>query len=308
MFAIAIHGGAGTLSRPETSPEQERAYLQGLDDALNAGFSLLAKGASSLDAVTAAVVSLEDNPLFNAGRGAVLTRDGLAELDASIMDGRTLAAGAVCGLKHIRNPITLARRVMEDSPHVMLVGEGAEDFARRQGVELVSNEYFRTPIRQRQLHRLLQGTAEKENDLVALDSAGSTGTVGAVALDAAGNLAAATSTGGMTGKRWGRVGDSPIIGAGTYASNSGCAVSATGHGEYFIRTVVAHDICAQMQYGNLPLAEATRNTLARMQALGGNGGVIAISPAGEIALDFNSEGMFRGACSSAGRREVAIHR
>jgi L-asparaginase / beta-aspartyl-peptidase len=308
MFAIAIHGGAGTLSRSETSPEQERAYLQGLDDALDAGFSLLVKGASSLDAVTAAVVSLEDNPLFNAGRGAVLTRDGLAELDASIMDGRTLAAGAVCGLKHIRNPITLARRVMENSPHVMLVGEGAEDFARGQGEELVSNEYFRTPVRQRQLHRLLQGTAEKENDLVALDSAGSTGTVGAVALDAAGNLAAATSTGGMTGKRWGRVGDSPIIGAGTYASNSGCAVSATGHGEYFIRTVVAHDICAQMQYGNLPLAEATRNTLARMKALGGNGGVIAISPAGEISLDFNSEGMFRGACSSAGRREVAIHR
>jgi beta-aspartyl-peptidase (threonine type) len=308
MFAIAIHGGAGTLSRSETSTEQERAYLQGLRDALAAGFSLLEKGASSLDAVTAAVVSLEDNPLFNAGRGAVLTRDGLAELDASIMDGRTLAAGAVCGLKHIRNPITLARRVMERSPHVMLVGEGAEDFARGQGVELVSNEYFRTPVRQKQLHRLLQGTEEKENDLVAQEPADSTGTVGAVALDADGNVAAATSTGGMTGKRWGRVGDSPIIGAGTYASNSGCAVSATGHGEYFIRTVVAHDICAQMQYGKLSLADSAGNTLARMKALGGNGGVIAISRAGEIVLDFNSEGMFRGAYSSAGRRDVAIHR
>ena len=302
MFAIAIHGGAGTLSRAETSAEQERAYLQGLSAALDAGFSLLEKGGRSLDAVTAAVVSLEDNPLFNAGCGAVLSRDGLAELDASIMDGATLAAGAVCGLKHIRNPITLARQVMERSPHVMLVGEGAEEFARGQGVELVSNEYIRTPIRQKQLHRLLQGAAEKENDLVAF------GTVGAVALDERGNVAAATSTGGMTGKRWGRVGDSPIIGAGTYAANAGCAVSATGHGEYFIRTVVAHDICAQMQYAGLSLADATKGTLARMKALGGNGGVIAIAPGGEVVLDFNSDGMFRGARTSAGRNEVAIYR
>jgi beta-aspartyl-peptidase (threonine type) len=308
MFAIAIHGGAGTLSRAETSPDEESAYLQGLETALDAGYAFLDKGGSSLDAVTAAVVSLEDNPLFNAGRGAVLSRDGLAELDASIMDGATLAAGAVCGLKHIRNPVALARRVMEKSPHVMLVGEGAEDFARGQGVELVSNEYFRTPVRQRQLHRLLQGAAEKENDLLAHGFTGSTGTVGAVALDARGNVAAATSTGGMTGKRWGRVGDSPIIGAGTYATNAGCAVSATGHGEYFIRTVVAHDICAQMQYAKHSLAESVRNTLARMKALGGNGGVVAISPAGEIVLDFNSEGMFRGARSSSGRREVAIYR
>jgi beta-aspartyl-peptidase (threonine type) len=304
MFAIAIHGGAGTLSRAETSSEQECVYLQGLSDALDAGFSLLANGGGSLDAVTAAVVCLEDNPLFNAGCGAVLTRDGLAELDASIMDGRTLAAGAVCGLRHIRNPISLARRVMERSPHVMLGGEGAEDFARGQGIELVSNEYFRTPIRQKQLHRLLQGEAEKENDLVAH----SMGTVGAVALDARGNVAAATSTGGMTGKRWGRIGDSPIIGAGTYASNAGCAVSATGHGEYFIRAVVAHDICARMQYAGASLAEATASTLARMKELGGNGGVIAVAPGGDVVLDFNSEGMFRGVRSSAGRREVAIYR
>jgi L-asparaginase / beta-aspartyl-peptidase len=307
MFAIAIHGGAGTLSRLETSAEQERLYLQGLEAALDAGFSLLERGGSSLDAVTAAVVSLEDNPLFNAGCGAVLTRDGLVELDASVMDGRTLAAGAVCGIKHIRNPITLARRIMERSPHVMLVGEGAEEFARAEGMELVSNEYFRTPIRQQQLHRLLQGAAEKENDLVALP-ADAKGTVGAVALDARGNVAAATSTGGMTGKRWGRVGDSPIIGAGTYASNTGCAVSATGHGEYFIRTVVAHDICAQMQYAGLSLGEAVRGTLARMKALGGNGGVVAIAPNGDIALEFNSDGMFRGARSSSGRRELAIYR
>ncbi len=308
MFAIAIHGGAGTLSRGETSAEQERAYLQGLESALDAGFALLEKGAASLDAVTAAVRVLEDNPLFNAGCGAVLTRDGLAELDASIMDGSTLAAGAVTGIRHIRNPIELARRVMERSPHVMLVGQGAEEFARGQGMELVSNEYFRTPIRQKQLHRLLEGEAEKENDLAAHPSMGSTGTVGAVALDARGNVAAATSTGGMTGKRWGRVGDSPIIGAGTYASNAGCAVSATGHGEFFIRAVVAHDICAQMQYARLSLADAARNTLARMQALGGNGGVIAISPAGEIVLEFNSDGMFRGVRSSGGRGEVAIYR
>lgn len=312
MFAIAIHGGAGTLSRAGTSADQEAAYLQGLESALDAGYSLLTAGGSSLDAVTAAVVSLEDNPLFNAGRGAVLSRDGLAELDASIMDGATLAAGAVCGLRHIRNPITLARRVMEGSPHVMLVGEGAEDFARSQGVELVSNEYFRTDIRQRQLHRLLQGASEKENDLLAHGSTAGIdagmGTVGAVALDAHGNVAAATSTGGMTGKRWGRVGDSPIIGAGTYASNGGCAVSATGHGEYFIRAVVAHDICAQMQYAKLSLADSVKNTLARMKALGGNGGVVAIAPDGEIVLDFNSEGMFRGVRSSGGRCEVAIYR
>jgi beta-aspartyl-peptidase (threonine type) len=304
MFAIAIHGGAGTLSRRETSAEQEKLYLQGLAGALDAGFALLERGASSLDAVTAAVVALEDDPLFNAGRGAVLNRDGVAELDASLMDGRTLAAGAVCAVKHIRNPVVLARRVMEHSPHVMLVSEGAEEFARSQGLELVSNEYFRTPIRQKQLHRLLQGEAEKENDLVAHPL----GTVGAVALDAHGNVAAATSTGGMTGKRWGRVGDSPLIGAGTYASNQGCAVSATGHGEYFIRAVVAHDICARLQYAGLPLAEAVRGALERMRALGGNGGVIAIAPDGTLVMDFNSDGMFRGARSSAGRDEIAIYR
>jgi len=307
MLAIAIHGGAGTLSRHETSAEQERGYIEGLESALDAGYTRLESGGSSLDAVTAAVTVLEDNPLFNAGCGAVLTRDGLAELDASIMDGGSLAAGAVTGIRHIRNPIALARRVMEQSPHVMLVGEGAEDFARSQGVEFVSNEYFRTPIRQKQLHRLLQGAAEKENDLAAHLSDGM-GTVGAVALDSRGNVAAATSTGGMTGKRWGRVGDSPIIGAGTYANNAGCAVSATGHGEYFIRAVVAHDISAQMQYAKLPLQQAVKNTLARMKALGGNGGVIAVNSAGDLVLDFNSEGMFRGARNSDGRREVAIYR
>jgi len=302
MFAIAVHGGAGTLSRRDTSTEQEQAYRAALTEALDAGYAMLERGAPSLDAAIAAVCVLEDNPLFNAGRGAVLTRDGAAELDASVMDGRTLKAGAVTGLKHVKNPIALARRVMDHSEHVMLVGAGAEEFARLQGVELVSNEYFRTPVRQAQLHRLLAGATEKENDLVAF------GTVGAVALDSDGNVAAATSTGGMTGKRWGRVGDSPIIGAGTYANNASCAVSATGHGEYFIRSVVAHDICAQMEYLKLPLSQATSNVLAKMKALGGNGGVIAIDTRGEVVLDFNSEGMFRGQRTSAGKNEVALYR
>jgi beta-aspartyl-peptidase (threonine type) len=302
MFAIAIHGGAGSLSGGATSAEHDAAYLNGLTAALDAGYSVLDRGGSSLDGAIAAVRVLEDDPLFNAGRGAVLTRDGLAELDASVMDGGTLGAGAVTGLRHVKNPIALARLVMERSPHVMLVGEGAEEFARLHGVEMVSNEYFRTQIRQKQLHRLLGGAAEKENDLIAF------GTVGAVALDAHGNVAAATSTGGMTGKRWGRVGDSPIIGAGTYASNKSCAVSTTGHGEYFIRAAVAHDICAQVEYLKLPLDQAVANVLHKMKALGGNGGVIAIDSRGEVVLDFSSEGMFRGTRSSSGKNEVAIYR
>lgn len=302
MFAIAVHGGAGTLSRSDMSPAREAGYLAGLGAAVDAGHEVLARDGASLDAVIAAVRVLEDSPLFNAGRGAVLNRDGVAELDASLMDGRTLAAGAVSGLRHIRNPVDLARLVMDRSPHVMLVGTGAEEFARSHGIELVSNEYFRTPARQRQLERNLSGDVSRENELEAF------GTVGAVALDSGGNLAAATSTGGMTGKRWGRVGDSPIIGAGTYASNASCAVSATGHGEYFIRTVVAHDICAQVEYLEIPLAQATGNVLGKMKKLGGNGGVIAIDRAGDVVLDFNSEGMFRGLRTSDGRHELAIFR
>jgi beta-aspartyl-peptidase (threonine type) len=302
MFAIAIHGGAGTLPRSDMSPEQEKQYRAGLDAALDSGYRVLERNGTSLDATIAAVRVLEDNPLFNAGRGAVLNANGVAELDASLMDGRTLSAGAVSGLQHVKNPIGLARLVMDKSPHVMLVGSGAEEFAKMQGVEMVPNDYFVTPVRKMQLERLLRGALSKENDLVAF------GTVGAVAIDLQGNLAAATSTGGMTGKRWGRVGDSPIIGAGTYANNASCAVSATGHGEYFIRTVVAHDICAQVEYLKIPLAQAAANVLAKMKALGGNGGVIAIDPKGEVVLDFNSEGMFRGVRTSKGRREVAIYR
>jgi beta-aspartyl-peptidase (threonine type) len=304
MFAIAIHGGAGTLPRDEMSAEREKEYRAGLSAALDAGYAVLERKGTSLDAVIAAVHVLEDNPLFNAGRGAVLNRDGVAELDASVMDGSTLAAGAVTGLQHVKNPIELARMIMEKSPHVMLVGAGAEEFAKTQGVEMVPNEYFRTPARQKQLERSLRGAlTTRENDLQAF------GTVGAVALDAQGNLAAATSTGGMTGKRWGRVGDSPIIGAGTYANNESCAVSATGYGEYFIRTVVAHDICAQKEYLKIPLAKAVDNVLnGKMKKLGGDGGVIAIDPQGEIVLEFNSEGMFRGVATSQGRREIAIYR
>jgi len=302
MFAIAIHGGAGTLSRENMSPARENDYIAGLGAALDAGHAVLAGGASSLDATVAAVRVLEDNPLFNAGRGAVLNADGTAELDASVMDGRTLGAGAVTGLQHVRNPIELARLVMDKSPHVMLVGAGAEEFARLQGVEMVSNEYFRTPARQQQLERSLRGHVARENELEAF------GTVGAVALDSAGNVAAATSTGGMTGKRWGRVGDSPVIGAGTYANNAGCAVSATGHGEYFIRAVVAHDISAQVEYLEIPLAQAVDNVLGKMKALGGNGGVIAIDRKGGVVLEFNSEGMFRGVRTSEGLREIAIFR
>jgi beta-aspartyl-peptidase (threonine type) len=299
MFAIAIHGGAGTLSRSDMSAAQQAEYLAGLDAALDAGVAVLDAQGPSLDATIAAVRVLEDNPLFNAGRGAVLSRDGVAELDASVMDGRTSGAGAVTGLRHVKNPIELARLVMERSPHVMLVGAGAEEFARTQGIELVSNEYFRTPARTRQLERHLRGAVSRENELEAF------GTVGAVALDAHGHLAAATSTGGMTGKRWGRVGDSPIIGAGTYAS-ADCAVSATGHGEYFIRSVAAHDLCARVQYLKIPLAQAARDVLEELQRFGGNGGVIAVDRAGDVALEFNTEGMFRGVATSAGRREIAM--
>ena len=254
-FAIAIHGGAGTIERSRLAPEQDLEFRKSLETAIEAGYAILERGGSSLDAVTAAVRILEDDPLFNAGRGAVLTHDGRAELDASIMDGRTLRAGAVTGLRRVRNPIELARRVMEQSPHVMLSGEGAEEYALEHKLELVPNSWFITPRRSDELKRRQAGRPMPANDLVGM------GTVGAVALDAAGNLAAATSTGGMTNKRWGRIGDSPIIGAGTYASNASCAVSATGHGEYFIRHVVAHDICNLVEYRNWSLARAAREVV-----------------------------------------------
>lgn len=302
MYAIAIHGGAGTLPRAAMTPQRDQAYRAGLAAALDAGYAVLDGGGTSLDAVTTAVRILEDDPLFNAGRGAVLTAGGIAELDASIMDGRTLAAGAVAGLRHVRNPIELARAVMEHSSHVMLIGGGAEEFALERGMAPVPNEYFHTETRRLQLQRALPGGGGPVNELSAL------GTVGAVALDQDGNLAAATSTGGMTAKRYGRVGDSPIIGAGTYADNAGCAVSATGHGEFFIRTVVAHDICARVAYAGATLAEAADAVVMdRLRQMGGEGGIIAVDARGNVVMPFNSEGMFRGARSADGRREIAIY-
>jgi beta-aspartyl-peptidase (threonine type) len=286
------------------SAERERNYRGGLAAALEAGFAVLAAGGTSVDAVTRAIVSLEDNPVFNAGHGSVFTLDGHNELDAAIMDGSTLKAGAVCGVSHIRNPIELARTVMEHSPYVMLGGAGAEEFALSRGFALVPRSYFHTPERWRQLERIRSGDAE----LSAL-TISHVGTVGAVALDRTGKLAAATSTGGMTGKRYNRVGDSPIIGAGTYADDRSCAVSATGHGEVFIRAAVAHDICSRMRFGGRTLNEAVREVvLEELPALHGEGGVIAIDTRGKIAMEFNSEGMFRAARRSGEEAQIAIYR
>jgi len=304
MFGMAIHGGAGTLPRAEMSGDAEGKYRAALSEAIDAGFALLKDGGTSLDAVTRAVVLLEDNPLFNAGRGSVFTLDGRNELDASVMDGRTLQAGAVCGLTRIRNPVLLARAVMERSEHVMLAGAGAEEFAASQGFSFVPQSYFHTPERWRQLERIRGGDSGLSGHTIS-----HVGTVGAVALDSSGNLAAATSTGGMTGKRFQRIGDSPIIGAGTYADDRSCAVSATGHGEVFIRCAVAHDICARMRFGGRSVAAAAREVvLAELPALGGEGGVIAIDARGEIAIEFNSEGMFRASRKAGEEACIAIYR
>jgi beta-aspartyl-peptidase (threonine type) len=304
MFGLAIHGGAGTLPRAEMGGELELKYRAGLEQALDAGFAVLQAGGTSLDAVTRAVVVLEDNPLFNAGRGAVFTLDGRNELDAAIMDGSTLRAGAVCGLTQIRNPIDLARTVMEHSEYVMLSGAGAEEFALSRGFTLVPRNYFYTAERWKQLERIRSG----DTGLSAL-TISHVGTVGAVALDGGGRLAAATSTGGMTGKRYNRIGDSPIIGAGTYADDRSCAVSATGHGEVFIRAAVAHDICSRMRFGGRTLGEAVREVvLEELPALHGEGGVIAIDAQGDVVMEFNSEGMFRASRRAGEEARIAIYR
>jgi beta-aspartyl-peptidase (threonine type) len=303
MYAIAIHGGAGAVPRATLSAERERTYRSGLEAALDSGYAVLERGGTSLDAVAAAVRILEDDPSFNAGRGAALTRDGAAELDAAVMDGRQMRAGAVASVRHVRNPIDLARRVMEKSRHVLLVGAGAEEFALEEKFVLVPNHYFRTAERLEQLQSEQRG--ERVSDLVP---PAPQGTVGAVARDQHGNLAAATSTGGMTNKRPGRVGDSPIIGAGTYAKNGVCAVSATGHGEYFIRTVAAHHVCAAVEYRGLSLEQAVHEMLHRiLRSLGGDGGLIAVDAHGRIVMQFSTEGMFRGARDADGRREIAIY-
>jgi L-asparaginase / beta-aspartyl-peptidase len=319
-WGIVIHGGAGVIKRESLSPEREAAVRAVLSQSLQAGHAILAQGGTSLDAVTAAIRVLEDSPLFNAGKGAVFTHEGKNELDAAIMNGRTREAGAVAGLHHVKNPITLARAVMEKSPHVMLIGEGAEVFAKQQGVELVPESYFYTEERWQSLQRALE--AEKKHQQAPPEQGqpqGPTsfwetpegkdhkfGTVGAVALDQSGNLAAGTSTGGMTNKRFGRVGDVPVIGAGTYA-NERCAVSATGHGEYFIRYTVARDICSRMEYLDLPLLESANMVVMDVLVkAGGEGGVIAMDAQGNVAMPFNSAGMYRGYMGPDGMPTVAI--
>jgi beta-aspartyl-peptidase (threonine type) len=304
MFGLAIHGGAGTLPRAEAAGDRQQQYRAGLNAAIDIGYAVLESGGSSLEAVSRAVMSLEDNPLFNAGRGAVFTLEGRNELDAAIMEGGTLKAGAVCGVMHVRNPIALAREVMEHSEHVMLAAAGAEEFALSRGFSLVPQSYFYTQQRWQQLERIRGG----DPALSAL-TISHLGTVGAVALDSSGLLAAATSTGGMTGKRFQRIGDSPIIGAGTYADNRSCAVSATGHGEVFIRLNVAHDICARMRFGGRALSTAVREVvLEELPASHGEGGVIAIDARGEIVMEFNSEGMFRASRKQGESAHVAIYR
>lgn len=292
---IAIHGGAGAITRSQLSQEQELRYIQALSDIVETGQRMLEDGRSALDVVTEAVRLLEECPLFNAGIGAVYTRDETHELDACVMDGNTLNAGAVAGVSHLRNPILAARLVMEHSPHVMMIGEGAENFAIAQGMERVSADIFSTPERYAQLLAArTAGETVLDHSASPLDENNKMGTVGAVALDMFGNLAAATSTGGMTNKLPGRVGDSPLVGAGCYANNASVAVSCTGTGEVFIRALAAYDIAALKDYGGLSLSEACeRVVMEKLPALGGSGGLIAIDHEGNVALPFNSEGMYR---------------
>jgi len=292
--------GAGVTAK-DVTPEKEKAIRADLQEALEAGYAVLKSGGNSLDAVSKAIVLMEDSPYFNAGKGAVFNHDGKNELDASIMDGTTLRAGSVANVHKVKNPILLARAVMEKSPHVMLVGDGAEQFAKSIGMTLVDPKYFYTEERWQQLQQALKEEAAKEKSTASLH-----GTVGAVALDTAGHLAAGTSTGGMTNKRYGRVGDSPIIGAGTYA-NAKCAVSATGWGEFYIRTVAAHDICARVEYRGEPAAQAAKEVVMdAVPKLGGDGGVIALDADGNFATPFNTEGMFRGWIDKEGKMHIAI--
>ena len=297
-WSLAIHGGAGTMAREAMTRADQSEYEAGLAAALDAGVAILAAGGSALDAVEAAVVVLEDDPHFNAGRGSVFTYDGAIELDASIMDGRERAAGAVTGLTTVRNPVRLARAVMEHSPHVFLGGEGAEAFARERGLETVDPAWFATEERRRQLD-IIKARG-------GFDAEVKYGTVGAVARDQQGHVAAATSTGGLTGKRWGRIGDSPVIGAGNYADDRACAVSATGAGEFFIRAGVAHEICSRMRLLGESAQAAADAVIAEVGELGGDGGVIVAAADGSTAFSFNTSGMYRGRADSQGLREVAI--
>jgi len=296
LYRLAIHGGAGTLSPQSFTPELEKTYHDALLAALTEGERILKSGGTSLLAVEAAVNSLEDCPLFNAGKGAVFTHDKTHELDASIMEGKTLMAGAVAGVTGIAYPISLAKAIMEKSEHVLLCGNGAAEFAKSVGIEIKSSKYFHTDQRLAQLMQVIdESGAHLDHSVHLPPDEKKFGTVGAVALDIHGNIAAATSTGGMTNKRWGRAGDSPIIGAGTYANNSTCAVSCTGHGEFFIRAVVAYDVSCLMEYGGLSLDQACKKVVNdKLVKLGGEGGLIALDAKGNICLPFNSEGMYRG--------------
>ena len=301
--ALAIHGGAGTILRSAMTPELEMEYRSGLENALRAGWGILENGGSSLDAVEAAVVSLEDCPLFNAGRGSVFTHEGKIEMDAAIMDGSHLKAGAVAFVRNVKNPVKLARLVMERSEHVLLAGDGADMFAEEVGVELEDNTYFYTDFRWKQLEDAIAAGR------VQLDHAAPkpAGTVGAVACDVNGHLASATSTGGMTNKRFGRVGDTAIIGAGTYADDV-CAVSCTGHGEYFMLGVTAYDIAARMKYKGSSLEGSAHETIERLTSIGGEGGLIAVDTQGNLVLPFNSEGMYRGSVGPTGEFKVDIYK
>jgi L-asparaginase / beta-aspartyl-peptidase len=300
-WAIVIHGGAGAMAKGKLSKVKDKLARKGLNDALSAGSAVLEAGGSSVDAVEAAVRVLEDDPTFNAGRGAVLTYEGSISLDAAIMDGRTRKAGAIAGTSIARNPVTAARKVMTDSPHVLLAGVGADAFVTEKSLDVADQAYFETPERRKQLDEM------KAKEGAWFDKELKYGTVGAVALDVDGHVAAATSTGGLTGKRWGRIGDSPLIGAGTYADDRACAVSATGTGEVFIRASAAHEICARVRIGKEKIVTAAANVLAEIKAMGGEGGVIVIAPDGQIGWSFNTPGMYRGGRDSTGRQVVAIY-
>lgn len=305
-FAIVVHGGAGTMQPENYDNETEYEYKMKLNEALHVGWDLLEDGGTSLDAVEAAIKVLEDSPLFNAGKGAVFNSDGKNELDASIMNGKTLEAGAVARVTTIKNPVSAARLVMEKSPHVLLVGDGAEKFAKEQNLESVDNKYFYTEKRFKDFERIKNSAKGKKAALEDFPDS-KFGTVGAVALDKNGNLAAATSTGGMTNKMYGRVGDSPIIGAGTYANNKTCAVSATGHGEYFIRNVIAYDLSALMEYKNFSLQEAADSLInGKLKSQNANGGLIALDTLGNVATPFNTDGMFRAYMLDDGLARIKI--
>ena len=307
-YTLVIHGGAGTIRRENMSAEREAAYRKGLDDALKAGFDQLEKGATAIDAVKAATLSLEDNMLFNAGRGSVFAKDGSQEMDASIMDGKTLMAGAVAAVRNIRNPIELAYTIMTQSEHVMLNGQGALEFAKLHGIKTEPDEYFFSEFRYEQLKQA-QKTGETMLDHNVEVKDKKFGTVGAVACDKDGNIAAATSTGGMTNKQFGRIGDSPIIGAGTYANNKTCAISCTGHGEPFIRAVTAYDVSCLMEYKGLSLEEAMKIVVHdKLMKIDGEGGMIGVDAKGNAAMIFNSEGMYRGMRSSEGRVAIEIYK